>query len=249
MLAFSFVPFLSLLACGPDTEVLQENENLKKQVVELKQGKARFEREADKLHAKVRKLQEELKTTKTKMTYDKLGIEVGQSITATLNTSEGSIECELWPDRAPETVLNFVQLSEGTRSWTHPKTKEKMKTPLYAGTIFHRVIPKFMIQGGDPMGTGRGGPGYKFADETSADDAFDAPGLLAMANSGPNTNGSQFFITDRAQPKHLNGKHTIFGKCDNLDVVENIANVPTARQNRPVDDVVLKEIRIVRGEG
>jgi peptidyl-prolyl cis-trans isomerase A (cyclophilin A) len=129
---------------------------------------------------------------------------------ATFETSAGKIGVKLLPERAPKTVANFVGLATGTKEWTHPRTGQKSKTPLYDGTVFHRVIPNFMIQGGDPLGTGTGDPGYRFEDETHPDDNF-KPGLLAMANAGPNTNGSQFFITEVAT-RHLNGRHTIFGE-------------------------------------
>ncbi len=130
---------------------------------------------------------------------------------ATFHTSMGQIVCELYEKQTPKTVANFIGLATGTKGWTHPVTKAKKKTPLYSGTIFHRVIPKFMIQGGDPAGNGTGGPGYKFADEIVPVLKFERAGRLAMANSGPDTNGSQFFITEIPTP-HLNGKHTIFGQ-------------------------------------
>jgi peptidyl-prolyl cis-trans isomerase A (cyclophilin A) len=141
---------------------------------------------------------------------------------ATFETSAGKIGVRFYADRAPKTVANFIGLATGTKESTDPRTHQKGKRPFYDGTVFHRVIPRFMIQGGDPTGTGTGDPGYKFADEIHADDAFKA-GHLAMANSGPNTNGSQFFITEVATP-HLNGKHTIFGEvvCG-LDLVSRIA--------------------------
>jgi peptidyl-prolyl cis-trans isomerase A (cyclophilin A) len=141
---------------------------------------------------------------------------------ATFETSAGKIGVKLLTARAPKTVANFVGLATGTKEWTHPKTGQKSKTPLYDGTVFHRVIPNFMIQGGDPLGTGTGDPGYRFEDEVHPDDMF-RPGLLAMANAGPNTNGSQFFITEVATT-HLNGKHTIFGEvvCG-LELVAKIA--------------------------
>ncbi len=129
---------------------------------------------------------------------------------ATFETSAGKIGVKLLPERAPKTVANFVGLATGAKEWTHPRTGQKSKTPLYDNTVFHRVIPNFMIQGGDPLGTGTGDPGYRFEDETHPDDNF-KPGLLAMANAGPNTNGSQFFITEVAT-RHLNGRHTIFGE-------------------------------------
>jgi len=146
---------------------------------------------------------------------------------ATFETSAGKIGVRLLTARAPKTVANFVGLATGTREWTDPRTGKKSKKPLYDGTVFHRVIPNFMIQGGDPKGTGTGDPGYRFEDEVHADDAF-RPGMLAMANSGPNTNGSQFFITEVATA-HLNGKHTIFGEvvCG-LDLVARIARAGNA---------------------
>ena len=131
---------------------------------------------------------------------------------AILNTSEGTVVCRLFAKDAPKTVANFVDLAEGNRDWTHPVSGKKSKDRLYDGTIFHRVIPNFMIQGGDPAGTGLGGPGYQFEDETKGSPHnFDKPGKLAMANAGPNTNGSQFFITV-APTQWLTGKHTIFGE-------------------------------------
>jgi peptidyl-prolyl cis-trans isomerase A (cyclophilin A) len=146
---------------------------------------------------------------------------------------------------APLTVLNFVGLAEGTQEWLDPKTGQKTTAPLYTGTTFHRVIPNFMIQGGDPKGNGTGGPGYKFQDEPHAQVTFAEPGKLAMANSGPNTNGSQFFITE-GSPTHLNGKHTIFGHCHDLSVVKQIARVEAGPRNAPAVPVVINAIEIVR---
>lgn len=165
-------------------------------------------------------------------------------LSATIQTSLGDIECELFADKAPMTVANFVGLAEGTMEWTDADSGEIVKgKPLYDGTIFHRVIPNFMIQGGDPQGTGRGGPGYKFDDETNNGLGFDKLGLLAMANAGPKTNGSQFFVTVR-ETAHLNGKHTIFGKCD-LPTVNKIVNTP-AERTKPTTPVVIKHIAIER---
>jgi len=166
---------------------------------------------------------------------------------ALINTSEGAIVCRLFDKDAPKTVANFVDLAEGKRDWTHPSTGKKSKDRLYDGTIFHRVIPSFMIQGGDPMGSGMGGPGYKFEDETKGSShRFDKPGKLAMANSGPNTNGSQFFITV-APTEWLTGKHTIFGEVvEGYDVVEKISSVPRGGQDRPKKDVVLQSVTIER---
>ena len=168
---------------------------------------------------------------------------------ATLHTSMGDIKLVLYPDQAPKTVRNFVGLAEGTQEWTDPKVKAKTTKPLYDDTIFHRVIPGFMIQGGDPMGTGMGGPGYNFADEFNPELQFDRPYILAMANAGPNTNGSQFFITV-APTAWLNFKHSIFGEVADQasrDVVDAISNVPTAAQDRPVTPVTITGITIERG--
>jgi peptidyl-prolyl cis-trans isomerase A (cyclophilin A) len=166
---------------------------------------------------------------------------------AVFETSEGTVVCRLFEKDAPTTVANFLELAEGKREWTHPNTRKKTSDPLYNGTIFHRVIPQFMIQGGDPQGTGMGGPGYQFADETKGSPhRFDKAGKLAMANAGPNTNGSQFFITV-APTEWLTGKHTIFGEViEGYDVVEKISKLPRNRQDRPNKDVVVKSVTIER---
>jgi peptidyl-prolyl cis-trans isomerase A (cyclophilin A) len=170
-----------------------------------------------------------------------------ETLTATLTTSQGTITIKLFPDHAPKTVKNFVELAEGGREWTDPRTGNKTTDKLYDGTVFHRVIPNFMIQGGDPLGTGTGGPGYKFADEFHPDLSFNRPYLLAMANAGPGTNGSQFFITT-TNPDWLNGKHTIFGEVvSGQDVVDEIGSTRTGRNDRPVNDVVIKSVTITRG--
>ena len=168
--------------------------------------------------------------------------------TATIKTNLGDININLFPDHAPKTVRNFTGLAEGTQEWTDPKVKAKSTAPLYNGTIFHRVIPGFMIQGGDPLGTGTGGPGYRFDDEPHPELTFDKPYLLAMANAGPNTNGSQFFITV-APTTWLNFKHTIFGEVadqPSRDVVDKIAAVETGAQDRPKQNVVIESITISR---
>jgi peptidyl-prolyl cis-trans isomerase A (cyclophilin A) len=165
---------------------------------------------------------------------------------ATFVTTLGSFSARLMPDHAPNTVANFVELAQGRREWRDPRDGERKSEPLYDGTVFHRVIPDFMIQGGDPEGTGRGGPGYKFEDECPpGGPKFDKVGLLAMANAGPNTNGSQFFITVAATP-WLNNKHTIFGEViEGMDVVDAISKVATAAGDRPADDVVLESVQII----
>src|SRR6516162_3165773 len=166
---------------------------------------------------------------------------------ATFDTSEGTIVCRLFEQDAPITVKNFIELAEGTREWTDPRTRSKRKAPLYNGTIFHRVIPDFMVQGGDPTGTGMGGPGYQFQDETKGSPhKFDKPGKLAMANAGPGTNGSQFFITVAATP-WLTGNHTIFGEVvEGQDIADKISKAQRGRQDRPVKDVVINAITIER---
>lgn len=166
---------------------------------------------------------------------------------AVFDTSEGQIVCRLFEKDAPKTVSNFIDLAEGKREWTHPVNRRKSKDRLYDGTVFHRVIPDFMIQGGDPAGTGMGDPGYKFEDETmGSPHKFDQPGKLAMANAGPNTNGSQFFITV-APTTWLTGKHTIFGEVvEGQQIVDKITQVARNRQDRPLKDVVLKSLTIER---
>jgi peptidyl-prolyl cis-trans isomerase A (cyclophilin A) len=166
---------------------------------------------------------------------------------ATFDTSEGTIVCRLFEAEAPVTVKNFIDLAEGTREWTHPTTRAKSNNPLYNGTIFHRVIPDFMVQGGDPTGTGMGGPGYQFQDETKGSPhKFDKPGKLAMANAGPGTNGSQFFITV-APTLWLTGNHTIFGEViEGQDIVDKITKLPRNRQDKPNKDVVLNSVTIER---
>jgi peptidyl-prolyl cis-trans isomerase A (cyclophilin A) len=177
---------------------------------------------------------------------------VAEQLYATLNTNHGPIEVQLFPNHAPKTVKNFVGLAEGTQEWTHPKTGQKAAAKLYDGTVFHRVISGFMIQGGDPLGNGTGGPGYEFGDEIHPDLAFTKPYLLAMANAGPGTNGSQFFITVGATT-WLTGKHTIFGEvadAESRKVVDAIAATPTdPRTDRPQKDVVIESVTIQSREG
>jgi peptidyl-prolyl cis-trans isomerase A (cyclophilin A) len=165
--------------------------------------------------------------------------------TASFTTSMGTFKVRLMPEHAPTTVNNFVELATGRREWRDPKTGQATTQPLYDGTVFHRVIRDFMIQGGDPEGTGRGGPGYNFEDECPPDGpTFDRPGLLAMANAGPNTNGSQFFVTVVPTP-WLNGKHTIFGEViEGMDVVERISTASTGTADRPKDDVILQHVDV-----
>ncbi|REE97370.1 peptidylprolyl isomerase [Thermomonospora umbrina] len=173
---------------------------------------------------------------------------MAEDIIATMNTTLGPVVLRLFPEQSPETVANFVGLAEGSRQWTDPRTGRPSTEPLFDGTIFHRVIDGFMIQGGDPLGTGTGGPGYKFKDETDNGLAFDRPYLLAMANAGPNTNGSQFFITlSVEQTAHLTGGHTIFGEViSGTDVVDQIAKASTGARNRPAKDITIDSVTIER---
>ncbi|KJY26362.1 peptidylprolyl isomerase [Streptomyces sp. NRRL S-495] len=171
---------------------------------------------------------------------------MGSQYYAVLKTNHGDITVKLFQFHTPKTVRNFVELAEGRREWTDPVTGEVRTAPLYDGTTFHRVIPNFMIQGGDPLGDGTGGPGYEFADEFHPELFFTRPYLLAMANAGPNTNGSQFFITTRATP-HLNRKHTIFGEVADpagQKVVDSIAATVTGPGDRPVEPVVIESVTV-----
>ena len=236
--------FLMLMALGcKDAEMEAENGKLKQRVEDLERANARLEQDAAALKARVTRMQEAEDTAKKQAALAKLGLVEGKKLVATFRTSLGDISCVLRPEQAPETVANFVELARGERAWKDPATGKETKRPLYDGTIFHRVIPDFMIQGGDPLGNGTGGPGYEFADEVGDYTVFNTTGLLAMANAGPDTNGSQFFITE-GTPTHLNGKHTIFGDCEKLDVVAKIARVPTERGDKPLTDVVVEKVVI-----
>lgn len=176
------------------------------------------------------------------------GLKPGDKLVAQIDTNMGTIKANLFWEKAPNTVGNFANLALGKKEWVNTDHK-KTSNPLYSGTIFHRVIKGFMIQGGDPAGNGSGGPGYKFKDEFDPSLKHDRPGILSMANAGPNTNGSQFFITEGPTP-HLNNRHSVFGAVednDSLKIVGEIANVKTDRQDRPEKDVVINKISIVKG--
>ncbi|MCM8550255.1 MULTISPECIES: peptidylprolyl isomerase [Streptomyces] len=177
---------------------------------------------------------------------------MAEQLYATLKTNHGDIEVRLLPNHAPKTVRNFVELARGEREWTNPETGEKTTDRLYDGTVFHRVISGFMIQGGDPLGNGTGGPGYQFEDEFHPDLSFNRPYLLAMANAGPGTNGSQFFVTV-SPTTWLNRKHTIFGEVAGeagQKVVDAIAALPTnPRTDRPVNDVVIESVTVETRQG
>ncbi|OZM72609.1 peptidylprolyl isomerase [Amycolatopsis antarctica] len=174
---------------------------------------------------------------------------VGGSLKATLHTNQGAINLILFPDHAPKTVANFTGLADGSKEYTQPNAKGEKSGPFYDGSIFHRVIDGFMLQAGDPTGTGRGGPGYKFGDEFHPELQFNKPYLLAMANAGPGTNGSQFFITV-APTTHLNFKHTIFGEVadqESRTVVDAIGRTATGPADKPLDDIVIERVEITKG--
>ena len=174
------------------------------------------------------------------------GLTGSGTLTAKIETTQGTFTCELFDKQAPVTVANFVGLARGVRPWKD-NTGHWVKKAFYDGLIFHRVIPGFMIQGGDPLGIGSGNPGYRFDNEISPDLKFDKPGLLAMANAGPGTNGSQFFITE-GTPMYLNGKHTIFGSCAPLSLVAKITGVERGPRDKPTTDVVMKKVTITRSK-
>lgn len=168
----------------------------------------------------------------------------GQSLHAVLRTSLGSLDCVLATEGAPNSVKAFVDLARGAVPWRDPKTGSSATHPLYDGTLFHRVIPGFLIQGGDPTGTGTGGPGFSMPDEIGADATFERAGILGLANRGPNTNGSQFFVTD-GPAHHLNGRYTRLGECADIELIERIARVPRGQRDRPVKAVVLRSVEII----
>ena len=245
-----------VVACGVPEEqhqkVVQERDALKGRVKVLEDELDKARAEAKQAKSALTEAEKPSRPPEAQVVAAKAQLKLApeQELVATLKTNLGDIACKLWPDLAPETVTNFVGLAEGTKEWIDPSTGGATKKPLYDGTKFHRVIKDFMIQGGDPLGTGMGGPGYRFGDEVWPDVKFSRPGLLAMANAGPGTNGSQFFITT-GTPQHLNMRHTIFGECE-LDVVQKIAAVEVGGPQRstPVKDVVLQKVVIDRkGKG
>lgn len=235
------------------------NAELEQKVKDLEDKNTALERDLKAAEQAKRSLQQRLaqaqKTPPTpKLSVDEagkaLGVKAGEKLFATFDTSMGTLSAELFWEKAPVTVLNFVQLAEGTKEWTDPRTNEKVKKPLYNGTIFHRVIPDFMIQGGDPLGQGTGGPGFRFEDEFHPELRHVGPGVLSMANSGRNTNGSQFFITEKDTP-WLDDRHSVFGKIvEGADLIPKITRVEKSdgpQGSRPKVDVVLKKVTIVRG--
>lgn len=227
----------SIGGCSKKASDTSENETPFKGKVEVSRSESKKPKETNEMN-KVLDEGEDMKTLKD------LDLKAGDRLMATFKTSMGEMTAELYWDKVPHTVSNFIGLANGTKEWTMPGNKEPLNRPLYSGTIFHRVIPGFMIQGGDPMGNGMGGPGYKFADEFDPSLKHDTLGILSMANSGPNTNGSQFFITEGPTP-HLNNRHSVFGKIvENADLVKKIAQVPRDGRDKPLQTVTLEEVVI-----
>ncbi len=235
------------------------NAELEQRVKDLEDKNASMEKELKTAEQQKRDLQQKLAQAQkapspAKANLDEvgkvLGVKPGEKLFATFETSMGTMVAELFWEKVPTTITNFVQLTEGTKEWLNPKTGEKTKTPLYNGTIFHRVIPDFMIQGGDPLGSGMGGPGFRFEDEFHPDLRHIGAGVLSMANSGRNTNGSQFFITEKDTP-WLDGRHTVFGKItEGADLIPKITRVEKSdgpEGSRPKVDIVLKKVIIGRG--
>jgi len=238
---------MSLLP-GCTAQLKEEMNDLEDQLDGLRAELSQVQTERDRLLVKVEDLEQSLANYAL---AEEAGLDPTVDLWAELDTSMGDILCELAPAKAPATVANFVGLAEGTRAWTDPATGRPMDAPLYDGTIFHRVLPGFMIQGGDPLGNGQGGPGYRIDDEFHPELRHVA-GALSMANSGPDTAGSGFFITEVATP-HLDGRHAVFGACEPLSLIRDIARVPVVEAiageeaTRPVDDVVLEKVTIHRG--
>ncbi len=238
------------MGVGCTAELKEENSSLRNRMGELEGEITRLEEANAKSNLA---LNDQKAAAEKAAVLATAGLKADEQVWAQFNTSMGRILCQLEPGRAPRTVANFVGLAEGSRSWTHPRTGNKMEnSPLYNGTKFHRVIPDFMLQGGDPLGRGIGGPGYKIRDEFHPDLRHTA-GTLSMANSGPNTGGSQFFITEKATP-WLDDHHAVFGSCEPLELIKKIARVPKKGGGRPGQpastpekDVLLKTLTIHRG--
>lgn len=237
----------SLVGCT--AQLKEEMNDLEDQLEALQAELSRVQTDRDRLLVKVEDLEQDLANHAL---AEAAGLDPSQELWAKLDTSMGDILCRLAPDKAPATVASFVGLAEGSKRWTDPKTGRATDQPLYDGTIFHRVLPGFMIQGGDPLGTGKGEPGFRIDDEFHPK-LRHQPGALSMANSGPNTGGSQFFITEVAA-HHLDGRHSVFGSCEPISLIRDIARVPVQapggpgeEASRPAQDVVLEKVTIHRG--
>ena len=241
---------LPLLLAGCTAQLKEEMNDLDDQLGALRAELGQVQTERDRLLVEVEDLRQDLANYAQ---AEEAGLDPTVELWAELDTSMGDILCRLAVDKAPGTVANFVGLAEGSKPWVHPGTGQQQRSPLYDGTIFHRVLPGFMIQGGDPLGTGHGGPGFRIDDEFHPE-LTHGPGSLSMANSGPNTAGSGFFITEVAA-HHLDRRHAVFGQCEPLSLIRDIAHVavetpdrPGEEASRPVEDVVLERVTIHRGD-
>jgi peptidyl-prolyl cis-trans isomerase A (cyclophilin A) len=233
------------------SQVTPTTTEVTKEIPETKTEKTKAKAADKKIADKIEDAKSETGTPKEKKSKNKkdkaqAAQTKGTPMYAVFETTQGTFKIKLFADKAPKTVENFVGLAEGTKEFTDPKTDKKVKRPFYDGLIFHRVIPNFMVQGGDPLGTGTGGPGYKFEDEFGPGLKHDKPGKLSMANAGPNTNGSQFFITVAATP-WLDGKHAIFGEVtENYELVKAISEVRTGANDKPAEPIIVKHVKIIR---
>ncbi len=238
-----------LAASGCTAQLKEEKNTLEDQVAALHQELGRLQADNDLLTVELEDLRRDLTNLQT---AEASGLDPNQELWAKLKTSRGTILCRLEPAKAPGLVSNFVALAEGTKEWTDPTTQKTRTDPLYDGTSFHRVVPGFAIQGGDPSGTGHGGPGFRLPDEFHPDLKHHA-GTLSLANRGPNTNGSQFFITEASTP-HLDGKHSVLGYCEPLSLIKDIGSVPIQtvegadESTRPVDPVLIEHLTIHRNQ-
>ena len=245
---------LALAGCKSEELVTQvgalnaENGRLRDELSKAQTEAARLRNDMARKDAELAEFKRQVDQRKAAEMASALGVKPGEKLYATFKTSMGDMVAELYWDKVPMTVTNFVGLAEGTKEWTDPRTGKPSHAPLYDGTIFHRVISNFMIQGGDPLGNGTGGPGYRFADEFHPDLRHTAPGVLSMANSGPGTNGSQFFITEKATP-WLDNRHTVFGQViEGVDLVGKMTRVEKGAGDKPSQDVVLQKVLIGRGK-
>ncbi len=238
---------LHVMGCGQEAQ--QKLKECEDEVQRLTQENSRLETEVTRLENRAATLEREIKESTARIVGTRMGIRGPDvDLVATLETDKGVIRIRLNWLSTPYNVQNFVELARGTREWIDPATGKRVKRPLYNGTLFHRIVPDFVIQGGDPTGTGKGGPGYTLPDEFDPRLKFDHAGVVAMANTGPNTNGSQFFITLGPQPD-LNGKYTIIGEViEGLDVVKAIGNAEIDEKERPKHPVTLRKVTISQTE-
>lgn len=244
--AFLISHILPIILIGC-TQSIEENHLLKNNVEKLEKSNSTLKTDLEARMAEIETLRKQLKEQKAATVTARIGLESDNSeLYANIETSLGNIKIRLFWKESPYIVQNFVTLANGTREWVDPSTSSKQKKPFYDGLTFHRVIEGFMIQGGDPLGSGRGGPGYTIPDEISPNLSHNKPGIVAMANAGPDTNGSQFFILDEMHLE-LDGKYSIFGEVvDGLDVVHNIAKVKKDDQDKPIEPVYIKHITIIK---